>query len=171
MLRQAENAGYFIFGAFRKRVYFMPTRGEQVRLSCKPAQWDQLLIEQRDHPIFVCRIGHRVYWMFHDIWENDALQAHEVQALILDRERKRERTIERAVQRMTTAEESRFVREPIPDDVKIFVWQRDRGQCVRCGTNANLEFDHIIPVSMGGSTTARNVQLLCSSCNLERARS
>lgn len=56
-------------------------------------------------------------------------------------------------------------RQPISDDIKIFVWQRDNGCCVMCGSQENLEFDHIIPVSMGGSNTARNIQLLCEKHN------
>jgi 5-methylcytosine-specific restriction endonuclease McrA len=56
-------------------------------------------------------------------------------------------------------------RQPIPDDVKMSVWQRDGGRCVKCGSQENLEFDHIIPVSKGGSNTARNLQLLCEKCN------
>jgi hypothetical protein len=56
-------------------------------------------------------------------------------------------------------------RPPIPKDVQMFVWQRDSGRCVQCASNQNLEFDHIIPFSMGGSSTARNLQLLCESCN------
>jgi 5-methylcytosine-specific restriction endonuclease McrA len=43
--------------------------------------------------------------------------------------------------------------------------QRDEGRCTSCGGNQNLEFDHIIPLSMGGSNTARNLQLLCERCN------
>ncbi len=56
-------------------------------------------------------------------------------------------------------------RHPIPDDVKEAVWQRDQGKCVQCSSNENLEFDHIIPFSKGGSSTARNIQLLCERCN------
>lgn len=56
-------------------------------------------------------------------------------------------------------------RPPIPDDVKMFVWQRDGGSCVKCGSQENLEFDHVIPLSKGGSNTARNLQLLCERCN------
>lgn len=56
-------------------------------------------------------------------------------------------------------------RQPIPDDVRIFVWQRDKGRCVICGSQENLEYDHVIPVSKGGSNTARNIQLLCEKHN------
>jgi 5-methylcytosine-specific restriction endonuclease McrA len=56
-------------------------------------------------------------------------------------------------------------REPIPDSVRLFVWQRDKGQCVKCGSRERLEFDHIIPIIAGGSNTERNIQLLCESCN------
>jgi hypothetical protein len=59
-------------------------------------------------------------------------------------------------------------RSVIPDDVKMFVWRRDEGRCVKCGGNENLEYDHIIPVSKGGSNTERNLQLLCEQCNREK---
>ncbi len=59
-------------------------------------------------------------------------------------------------------------REPIPEDVRFAVWRRDEGKCVKCGSKENLEFDHIIPVSKGGSNTERNIQLLCERCNREK---
>jgi 5-methylcytosine-specific restriction endonuclease McrA len=49
--------------------------------------------------------------------------------------------------------------------VRLFVWQRDRGKCVQCGSRERLEFDHIIPVIASGSNTKRNIQLLCESCH------
>jgi tetratricopeptide (TPR) repeat protein len=60
-------------------------------------------------------------------------------------------------------------RTTIPEDVRHAVWRRDEGRCVRCGSQEKLEFDHIIPVSRGGSNTERNLQLLCEPCN--RAKS
>jgi 5-methylcytosine-specific restriction endonuclease McrA len=60
-------------------------------------------------------------------------------------------------------------REPISEAVRLFVWQRDKGKCVKCGSNERLEFDHIIPIAKGGSSTERNIQLLCEKCN--RAKS
>lgn len=57
----------------------------------------------------------------------------------------------------------------IPSEVKLSVWRRDSGKCVKCGSRERLEYDHIIPVSKGGSNTERNVQLLCEKCNREKA--
>lgn len=60
-------------------------------------------------------------------------------------------------------------RSPIPKDVLRDVWQRDGGKCVECGSNENLEYDHIIAVSRGGANTVRNLQLLCQPCNRKKS--
>lgn len=60
-------------------------------------------------------------------------------------------------------------REPIPQGIMDKVWNRDNGQCVLCSSKQNLEFDHIIPFSKGGSNTYRNLQLLCRSCNAKKS--
>ncbi len=73
-----------------------------------------------------------------------------------------------AFERMDEARISR--REKIPDSVKLFVWQRDEGKCVKCGNKEKLEFDHIIPFSMGGGNTERNLELLCESCNRSKGK-
>ena len=69
---------------------------------------------------------------------------------------------------LTINSKSENSRERIPDDVQMFVWNRDNGECVKCGTNENLAFDHIIPFSKGGSNTKRNLQILCDSCNSKK---
>lgn len=56
-------------------------------------------------------------------------------------------------------------RSKIPYDIANAVWNRDGGKCVYCGSCENLEFDHIIPISRGGATSYRNLQLLCEKCN------
>jgi tetratricopeptide (TPR) repeat protein len=60
-------------------------------------------------------------------------------------------------------------RTTIPEDVRHAVWRRDEGRCVQCGSQEKLEFDHIIPVSRGGSNTERNLQLLCEPCNRSKS--
>jgi hypothetical protein len=58
----------------------------------------------------------------------------------------------------------------IPTLVKLEVWKRDKGICVKCGSNNNLHFDHIIPYAKGGSSlVAANIQLLCARHNLEKS--
>ena len=59
----------------------------------------------------------------------------------------------------------------IPSAVKLSVWRRDQGKCVECGSKEKLEYDHIIPVSKGGSNTERNIQLLCEKCNRKKSAS
>jgi 5-methylcytosine-specific restriction endonuclease McrA len=56
-------------------------------------------------------------------------------------------------------------RESLAERVRHEVWRRDGAACVDCGSRARLEFDHIIPVSRGGSNTARNIELRCEPCN------
>ena len=58
-------------------------------------------------------------------------------------------------------------RRVIPTWVKLEVWKRDGGKCVRCGATNNLHFDHDLPFSKGGtSLSPGNVQLLCVRHNL-----
>ncbi|HUS05419.1 MAG TPA: HNH endonuclease [Bryobacteraceae bacterium] len=57
----------------------------------------------------------------------------------------------------------------IPVAVRREVWRRDQGRCVTCQSQERLEFDHIIPVTLGGSNTVRNIQLLCERCNRGKA--
>lgn len=61
------------------------------------------------------------------------------------------------------------IRASIPESVKRKVWRRDEGKCVNCGSREKLEFDHIIPVSKGGSNTERNIELLCEKCNRKKS--
>lgn len=98
------------------------------------------------------------------------LTGEDVVALVTEKENRRRLKLEKAHTVKAMVEnggqaETGASRKSIPTAVRHEVWKRDGGRCVDCGDQKNLEFDHIIPFSMGGANTARNLQLLCESCN------
>jgi hypothetical protein len=51
-------------------------------------------------------------------------------------------------------------------------WQREHElpvECVFCGSTENLQTDHLIPKSRGGSDSADNLVLSCQKCNASRS--
>jgi len=53
----------------------------------------------------------------------------------------------------------------IPDRVRAAVMVRDGGRCRICYRAINLQIDHIVPVSKGGTSEESNLQTLCGRCN------
>jgi 5-methylcytosine-specific restriction endonuclease McrA len=127
------------------------------------AQIERLQTEQ---PVRVLEYEGRAWWWFRDRFFSEAedLSAHDVAALVADRDRRRRRTLERAHAAMH-AERPERRREPIPREVRRAVWERDAGRCVQCGAGFDLQYDHVIPHAMGGAATEANLQLLCGDCN------
>lgn len=68
----------------------------------------------------------------------------------------------------SAALEPRYQRCPIPTSVRVKVWERDEGRCMKCGSRQKIHIDHIIPISKGGSDTVENLELLCQVCNLAK---
>jgi hypothetical protein len=67
--------------------------------------------------------------------------------------------------------------EHIPAHVRREVWKRDGGRCQwklhdgeLCGCREGLQFDHVEPLALGGTSTVDNVRLLCPAHNREAAR-
>lgn len=64
----------------------------------------------------------------------------------------------------------------VPRWAKRAVFFRDRGRCVSCQADlsgllqiwAEDEFDHIVPLSLGGLNDVTNLQLMCKPCNLRK---
>ncbi len=52
--------------------------------------------------------------------------------------------------------------EPNPDTKAL-------NHAKKCGSTYKLEFEHVMPIAIGGDSSLQNIQLLCRSCNLQRA--
>jgi hypothetical protein len=122
----------------------------------------------RNAPVPIGEDGGRMLWLVGEdfYWDSDGLDAEAIELLLWDRSRRLDAKLVRLQKIRTRADEVAMSRrERIPDDVRAFVWDRDEGQCVRCGADDNLQFDHVIPVAKGGSNAPENIQLLCLDCN------
>ena len=53
----------------------------------------------------------------------------------------------------------------VEPDVRRAALEEAGGRCVHCGSDNDLEFDHVIPHSRGGSSGLENIQVLCRPCN------
>jgi 5-methylcytosine-specific restriction endonuclease McrA len=123
-------------------------------------------------PVPVYDAGRRRYWLFEDrvYWEDDGLAAADVLALIREREHRQRRRLERA-HAVLAGEPAAPRRTPIPRALRAAVWERDGGACVECGARFDLQYDHVIPVALGGASTLENLQVLCAPCNQRKGAS
>jgi len=83
--------------------------------------------------------------------------------------RKSEEIYDRYVDERIESKNDKVGYRYVSSKVKKIVYERDRGRCAECGRKENLEFDHIIPVSEGGSSTENNIQILCLACNRKKS--
>ena len=78
-----------------------------------------------------------------------------------------------AAEALTETKESRRIgRRPIPFSRMMRIVRRDDYRCQHCKKKLRddeVEFDHIIPVSKGGSSEEHNLRLTCFDCNHDKS--
>jgi 5-methylcytosine-specific restriction endonuclease McrA len=168
MIRRAENVTLTraVFGRVTVRV---GTRQQYtLRRRRTKREWAEERSRQHQWPVQVLDTPDRSLWQFQGrfYWDTDKLDDSQVHALLVTRSMREQQRIERAQAVVALGSLPRTrARSGIPDDLKQLVWIRDGGCCRNCGSKSELQYDHVIPLSMGGSTTAENLQILCGPCN------
>ena len=77
-----------------------------------------------------------------------------------------------AAESITETSEERRRGRYIPFSVKMRVVRRDNHTCQECGVHLRdneVEFDHKIPISKGGSSEEHNIRLTCYDCNRDKS--
>ena len=150
-----DNRG-FLFGP---RIWFAGTECPPGQV--RPDTYRQLRAqrERGDAPVFVARARRRQWWWWRDTfyWESGDCGPEDVAALLLMLERDDEQGIEWEL-------DARLA-EPIPEDVKRLVYQRDGGRCLACGSDELIQYNRVVPWPMGGRNEPQNIRLLCAGCN------
>ena len=164
MLREDKGAEFVSDGIWLWRRHTF-CAGRPVAPPLTPRRLARLHTVQEYEPVCVLENEGRRWWWYSDRFfsEADELSPADVTALVADRDRRRARKLQRAHAEMEAEAAPR--RAPVPREVRRAVWARDGGRCVECGAGFDLQYDHVIPHSMGGADTEANLQLLCGDCN------
>lgn len=177
MLRQDNNAElirlpWTVGGIFTGR-YSVRSGKKMLPARWKKPATDAIRAHQKENPVYLVHIGKRTLWYFHECfyWDDDGLGPDDVKALVLQRERRLQQKLKTAHSLMRAEASGIPSRVPIPGDLRRLVFERDGGRCVECESNFDLQYDHILPVALGGATTAENLQLLCADCNRRKSDS
>jgi len=131
----------------------------------KKAQIENVIAVQKDDPVSMLSDRRRTLWYVHDkfYWDDD------VKALVLQRERRLQQKLNTAHSLMRAEATGRPTRTSATSDIRRMVYERDGGRCVECDSTFDLQYDHVLPVALGGATTVENLQLLCADCNRQKS--
>lgn len=175
MLRPVENVQVFykrdLLGLMTGRYKILLQLGRKQHLSARRvpvAEFRAMEAKSVQAPVEYMTVGDRTFWRHAGRWhsDNEGLAQEAVYALLVTRAMRQNDHVNRA---MAVAAMSQVPvpaqRGSVPADVKQLVWKRDGGACRACGSGVELQYDHVIPVSLGGGSTEDNLQILCGPCN------
>ena len=168
MLREDRRASFeaerSIFG---RRFRFVAGTFESAG-ALSPRAHAEIIARQETEAVLVMEADGRHWWIFRGrtFWEDEALTEEDVRALAIAAGQRRERKLRRAHDLLAGAGPRR---ESLPEELRRRVFRRDGGACVQCGARELIQFDHVIPVALGGATTLANLQILCAGCNREKS--
>jgi hypothetical protein len=174
VLREVKNAGFVPQGMWFWKRYVFHAGRFRATTGLKADELAVVSERQVTQAVAVLHGEGRQYWWCRGrfYWEDDGLTAADVYALVYERERRKQRQIERAHTVVATDSLPRQPRrDVIPREVKQAVFERDGGRCVECGSNFDLQYDHVIPVARAGANSAANLQILCAPCNQAKGAS
>jgi len=170
---QIDNAILLVRGKVRTFIQIGSKKYFSKELTTK-AKFREKRARSESAPQFYLTVKGVNYWRYMDKWyaDDDGLEQDEVLALINSYDLQLKKKISEA---KTASAAGRApdgsLREMIPEDVRHAVWQRDAGACRLCGATSDLQYDHLIPVSMGGANSVDNLQILCGPCNRRKGAS
>lgn len=174
MLREAKNAGFIVRGAWFWKKYIFYANKRPLGVITTDEYTRAADAQERNAVCLADDSSGRQYWWFGGCfyWDDDGLTHSDVRALVYERRRRKERQLERAHSVMATDALPRQARrDVIPREVRRAVFERDGGSCVECGSNFDIQYDHVIPVIRGGANTVANLQILCAPCNQKKGAS
>jgi hypothetical protein len=144
--------------------------GEEINFPGKMIERRNKVLEfSENEPLKIKIWGNKIAWIYKGFYyyTEGHFSDQQISRLILeecDQENEYFEGLEKKYDNSEHEQGDAYYRQEIPEKVRIEVWWRDGGKCVRCGSGENLEYDHIIPISDGGSNATRNIELLCEKC-------
>lgn len=136
--------------------------------------WAKMLFPKRNPKLYAAQEWGFLYNKYHDNKYNPNELEREVSKLMLDDDvTKKSGIIEYVLSEKKPNDEKHLSLRTFSDSQKLKAYERQKHKCPLCQKKGiedeyafeDMQGDHIIPWSRGGTTTDDNLQMLCRDCN------